>query len=166
MAATTGPLKSLPGSIHPVPKGAMCDNHPERFAITRIQGETDSTHAELIDCCEACAAKVRDAALMLAVDLECDGCHTASFELKNYRNPDEGVAGRLYQLCPKCIQEMHSGDNPSTGIADETGDGFPDENALEVDPDQDSQPDFGEQPTDFVDLDHIGPFDVAPRKKR
>ena len=129
MAATSGPVTTLPGSLHPVPKGVMCDKHPERIAITRIQGETDSMGAEYIDCCELCAETTRTAAAMSAVDVECDGCHTPSSELKNYRDPDEGTTGRLYQLCPKCIAEMRSGDNSSTGIADETGDGFPDEDA-------------------------------------
>ncbi len=166
MAAVSGPLKTLPGSLHPVPKGAMCDKHPDRIAIARIQGETDSMGAELIDCCDLCAEVTRAAAQSGAVDAECDGCHQFASELKNYRDPDEGAAGRLYQLCQRCIAEMRSGDNSSTGIADESGDGFPDENALEVDPDEDSHPDFGEQPTDFVDLDHIGDYDLAPRRRR
>lgn len=169
MAATTGPTTKLPGSLHPVPQGAKCDKHPDRVAIARIQGETDSMGAELIDCCELCAQDVREAAKLSASDRECDRCERMFDRLHHYRDPDEGVAGRLYQLCDGCVAEAReqSGDNSSTGIADELGDGYPNENALEVDAedDEDHLPDFGEMPTDFVDLDHIGPFDPAPRKR-
>jgi len=166
MAATIGPTKQLPGSLHPFPPGTRCDNHPERLAIARIQGETDSMGAELIDCCGPCAVNAREAAKLTAIDRECDRCHRLFDKLENYRDPDEGISGRLYQLCEGCANEARSGDNSSTGIASESGDGYPDENALEVDADDDfPHDDFGEMPTDFVDLDHIGPFDSVPRKR-
>ncbi|MNU19689.1 hypothetical protein D3C71_79220 [compost metagenome] len=169
MAATTGPTNQLPGSLHPVPPGTKCDKHPERMAMARIQGETDSMGAELIDCCDICAHDVREAAKLGATDRECDGCQRMFDQLNHYRDPDEGVAGRLYQLCDGCVAQAReqSSDNSSTGIADESEDGYSDENALEVDVDDedDHLPDFGEMPTDFVDLEHIGPFDPAPRKR-
>ena len=43
MADVTGPISTLPGSRHRVPDGQSCDTHSDRFAVYRIQGETDST---------------------------------------------------------------------------------------------------------------------------
>jgi hypothetical protein len=166
MAGTSGPTKTLPGSLHPVPPGAMCDKHPDRIAIARVQGETDSMAAELIDCCAFCAPVVQAAAKSAAVDCECDRCHEFSDQLKNYRDPDEGAAGRLYQLCERCIADARDSDQASTGIAPELSDEHDDENALEVDTDPDNE-EFGpgEQPTDFADLDHIGDYDPVPRRR-
>ena len=48
MADVTGPISSLPGSGHSVPDGAMCDEHPDRPAVARVQGETDSFGCEMI----------------------------------------------------------------------------------------------------------------------
>ncbi len=41
MAEVTGPISSLPGAYHSLPKGTMCDEHPDRPAVARVQGETD-----------------------------------------------------------------------------------------------------------------------------
>jgi hypothetical protein len=85
--------------------------------------------------------------------------------------------GRLYQLCDSCAASALGSDQTSTGIAndsedeaeseevDESDDEQSDENVPEVD--TDDHPDFlpGEQPTDFADLDHIGPFDPPPRRR-
>ena len=40
MADVTGPISTLSGAHHPVPNGQMCDDHEDRPAIARIQGET------------------------------------------------------------------------------------------------------------------------------
>lgn len=37
-----GPVASLPGSMHDVPDGSKCDEHPDASAVRRLQGETDS----------------------------------------------------------------------------------------------------------------------------
>jgi hypothetical protein len=52
MADVTGPISTLPGSSHhDVPDGMMCDDHPDRPAVTRLQGETDSFGSEMHDLC-------------------------------------------------------------------------------------------------------------------
>ena len=53
MADVTGRISTLPGSGHKVPDGTMCDNHPDRLATHRVQGETDSFGSEMNDMCDA-----------------------------------------------------------------------------------------------------------------
>ena len=45
------------GSHHKVPAGTMCDDHQDRPATHRIQGETDSFGCEYIDWCDECYDK-------------------------------------------------------------------------------------------------------------
>jgi hypothetical protein len=52
MADVTGPISTLPGAVHRVPEGATCDEHPDRPAVLRVQGETDSFGSETIDYCQ------------------------------------------------------------------------------------------------------------------
>lgn len=59
MGDVTGPISSLPGSSHTPPNGAMCDEHPDRPAVLRVQGETDSMGSEMYDLCEECATERR-----------------------------------------------------------------------------------------------------------
>ena len=49
MAEVTGPISTLPGARHALPAGTMCDEHPDRPAVARVQGETDSFGCELND---------------------------------------------------------------------------------------------------------------------
>ena len=37
-----GPVSTLPGYKAKTEAGAMCDEHPERPSVDKIQGETDS----------------------------------------------------------------------------------------------------------------------------
>lgn len=46
MGDVTGPISTLPGHRHKLPSGATCDDHPDRPAVARIQGETDSFKAK------------------------------------------------------------------------------------------------------------------------
>lgn len=46
MAEVTGPTSYLPGHHCKLPPGTMCDEHPDRLAIARVQGETDSFGSE------------------------------------------------------------------------------------------------------------------------
>jgi hypothetical protein len=101
MAAVVGPISSLPGQHHTVPKGTMCDVCQERPAAVRVQGETDSFGAELNDFCEACydRAKAEDDALKCG---SCEWCHKASNDLRPTRDYDEGSCGPVYRVCGAC----------------------------------------------------------------
>ena len=56
---SNGPVPTLPGHSCGVPTSTKCDTHPDRDAIRRIQGETDSFGCEYIDMCQECLGKVR-----------------------------------------------------------------------------------------------------------
>jgi hypothetical protein len=59
MSDVSGPVSTLPGSLHDVPTGAMCDDHPDRPALRRVQGETDSFGAEFLDLCNECITALK-----------------------------------------------------------------------------------------------------------
>lgn len=106
MAHVSGPTSSLPYSRHIVPTGTMCDEHPDRPAVARVQGETDSFGAEYIDCCQECADEL---AASREVEREkggvCDWCHTHQPRLSNRRDIDEGSSGPVYRVCDPCIRK-------------------------------------------------------------
>lgn len=101
MADVTGPIHTLPGARHAVPPGIMCDDHPNRPAVARIQGETDSFGAEMIDCCAEC----RDAiAAQFKAPREgwCDWCKSFAKGIRDHRDFEEGRSGPVYQVCAGC----------------------------------------------------------------
>jgi hypothetical protein len=105
MADVTGPIATLPGAHHPLPDGSMCDNHPDRPATARVQGETDSMGCEMWDLCDECRAELR--AQMRAPEArtgECDWCHQRATDLRNRRDIDEGMYGRVYRICGDCAK--------------------------------------------------------------
>jgi hypothetical protein len=85
----------------------MCDDHPERAAYKRVQGETDSFGAEFHDMCKECYEKHR-------IDMEeyraqaaigkCEWCGSHATDLRKRRNMDEGLSGRIYDVCGTCVQ--------------------------------------------------------------
>ena len=93
----------MPGSAHSVPAGAKCDEHPDRDAVSRIQGETDSFGCEYFLACAEC----RDG-FKLARQQEyeqeryCDWCKQLKKHCKPHRDMDEGMAGPMYQVCGDC----------------------------------------------------------------
>lgn len=110
MADITGPCKTLPGHRHKVPEGTMCDYHPDKPAIARIQGETDSFGSELHDMCQECVSEyenqIKEHDTGVGV---CDWCKsTVSNEyLHPHRDFEEGSSGRVYTVCVACINKQH-----------------------------------------------------------
>lgn len=106
MADVTGPISSLPGAYHSVPNGAVCDTHPDRPAVTRVQGETDSFGSEMIDLCQECydeyqaARKTLNGGAFLGTCGECKS--TKQVPLFSYRDYDEGMSGPVYYQCAQC----------------------------------------------------------------
>lgn len=100
MADVTGPISSMPGSTHRPPHGTDCDNHKGRQATVRIQGETDSFGSEMHDLCAECAAPILEHAKKPRIGF-CEWCKGEG-EIKQYRDMDEGMAGRLYDVCSAC----------------------------------------------------------------
>jgi len=101
MTDVTGPIQTLPGTGHAVPPGTMCDDHPDRPAVARIQGETDSFGAELIDCCAECRDALR-AAIRAPQRGWCDWCKTMAEGIRDHRDFEEGSSGPVYSVCAGC----------------------------------------------------------------
>ena len=110
MADVTGPISSLPGSAHALPDGTMCDDHPDRPAIARIQGETDSMGCEMYDLCRECMDAHREA---VRVEREnptpsrCDWCKTETTDCRPTRDYEEGMCGPVYDVCAACRKRVN-----------------------------------------------------------
>lgn len=103
MAGITGPISTLPGAAHDLPPGTRCDSHPERLAVSRIQGETDSFGSELLDYCEECASRAREDMGQPKIG-RCDWCEADAKDLRDHRDYDEGLHGPVYRVCGACRQ--------------------------------------------------------------
>lgn len=104
MSDVTGPVSSLPGSVHPVPQGQKCDEHPDRPAVVRVQGETDSFGSEMDDLCAECAAKRRRE--RMDTTGTCDWCKARNVRLRDRRDYDEGLTGPVYRVCAPCVDKQ------------------------------------------------------------
>lgn len=106
MADAIGPCSTLPGAVHKCPMEATCDTsgHGDRPAYRRVQGETDSFGAELIDMCHECW----DAHKVVVAEEDtsgcCDWCKQHKPALRKRRDFEEGSAGRVYDVCSDCIK--------------------------------------------------------------
>jgi hypothetical protein len=111
MGDVTGPISTLSGARHDVPDGAMCDGHPDRPAVARIQGETDSFGSELHDMCAECLAA--DRAWRNSPEAaewrkgRCDWCAKDATDLRDARDYEEGMSGRVYRVCGGCIKAQN-----------------------------------------------------------
>lgn len=101
MAEVTGPISSLPGAVHSIPDGTPCDFHPERPAVVRIQGETDSFGCEMHDLCDECAKEHREEMRQPNIG-KCDWCSTANVARTPARDYEEGMNGPVYYVCAAC----------------------------------------------------------------
>lgn len=104
MADVTGPISSLPGSAHRLPAGSMCDEHPERQAVARVQGETDSFGSEMVDMCQECLDAYNYHRLKPQPG-SCDWCKKDKPNLHDRRDWEEGMSGPVYSVCDDCIRE-------------------------------------------------------------
>lgn len=102
-----GPVSSMPYSRHELPEGTMCDDHPKRKAVARVQGETDSFGCEFNDLCRECLKELRDYQQSAEARTgACDWCHKPATDLRDRRDYDEGMAGPLYRVCGPCVQRQ------------------------------------------------------------
>jgi len=98
-----GPVSTLPGARNTPPAGAMCDDHEDRPAIKRVQGETDSFGCEYSDLCAECVAEV-DRYSALGRIGTCDWCKQQADDLRPRRDYEEGSSGRVYDVCGDCVK--------------------------------------------------------------
>lgn len=86
----------------------MCDDHPDRKAVARIQGETDSFGCEYSDVCEECLREIREyAASPEARTGQCEWCKREATDLRSARDYEEGMAGPVYRVCGACIRSRN-----------------------------------------------------------
>ena len=105
MAYCTGPCSTMPGHHSASPAGEVCDNHEDRPAVHRVQGETDSFGCEGFDFCQECYDAHKAAVAEYAAEAAtgcCDWCKTMATDLRPTRDYDEGSCGRLYDVCGEC----------------------------------------------------------------
>jgi hypothetical protein len=104
--ASRGRVSSMPGSSHSLPAGTKCDQHEDREAVARIQGETDSFGCEYCMMCQECLDQHRAyRAAELEKEKRCDWCGCMSKGVRSRRDFEEGMSGRLYDVCPACIDK-------------------------------------------------------------
>ena len=120
MADVTGPISTLPGTCREPPPETPCDDHPDRPASTRVQGETDSFGCEMIDMCEECFAQYRIALnspeWLDARNGDCEWCCKPATDLRDARDYEEGMYGRVYRICGAC--KKHRDDEDRLYLAD------------------------------------------------
>lgn len=127
MAEVTGPISSLPGTAHEMPEGTVCDNHPDRLAVARIQGETDSFGCEMYDCCQECLDEIR--AYNQSAEARtgrCDWCKQDATDLRNKRDFEEGFYGRVYRICGICSKKYDDAIAEESRFDDYYDDGYDD----------------------------------------
>lgn len=111
MAEITGPISTLPGRCHDFPDGTKCDEHPDRDAVARVQGETDSFGCEMHDMCAECLEAARAWSRSPEADEwrkgKCEWCKTEVTDLRDARDYDEGMCGRVYRVCGPCVKRQN-----------------------------------------------------------
>lgn len=101
--ASRGPVSSMPGSGHSLPPGTKCDQHEDRDAVSRIQGETDSFGCEYVMMCQECVDAHREyRKAEYEKEKFCDWCKCMKTNVRSHRDMDEGMAGPLYDVCSDC----------------------------------------------------------------
>jgi len=76
-----------------------------RRNIARIQGETDSMGSEMNDCCQECSDTIRAHAKEARTGV-CDWCKLQVSDLRPARDYDEGMSGRVYDVCGRCVRKQ------------------------------------------------------------
>lgn len=81
----------------------MCDEHQDRPAVKRLQGETDSFGCEYFLVCQECLDRYRAESFEERVNPKyCQWCKCMKVGVHKYRDYDEGMAGPLYDVCADC----------------------------------------------------------------
>ncbi|MBP2197188.1 hypothetical protein [Pantoea cypripedii] len=102
---SNGPVSSLPGNTKAAPSNTKCDDHPERDAVKRVQGETDSFGCEYLDMCQECYQAHIEESKNSDRSGCCDWCRKHADQLYPHRDIEEGSSGRVYDVCLPCIDK-------------------------------------------------------------
>lgn len=106
--ASNGSVSSMPGSHHPVPDGAKCDQHANYTAYYRVQGETDSMGCEYNLMCAECYTSYKaEVAAAREEETHCDYCKTMQVGCSPMRDFEEGLGGPVYNVCGGCRKRVN-----------------------------------------------------------
>lgn len=161
MAAVTGPISSLPGTLYGAPDGTMCDDHPDRPATHRIQGETDSFGCEMNDYCDECYESYRAEIRAYAAEArcgKCDWCKKDATDLRDARDYDEGLCGPVYRVCGACIKRRNDEAAAELEQYDDYIDDWDDDDGYSLEDAIRDEQDLGPQPLIYV----AGELDATP----
>lgn len=86
------------------PYALTCSVHRNVLAVSRVKGEADSLGLDVIDMCQVCLDSFNKENGLTA---PCDWCGRVS-ELIPRRDSDEGMRGRLYNVCSDCITKENN----------------------------------------------------------
>lgn len=103
VADVTGPINTLPGCTRTPPADTMCDDHPNRPAVARVQGETDSMGSEQHDLCAECLRQIQ--VEHHDTSGRCDWCKLDKPARIPTRDYDEGSSGPVYYVCAGCRRD-------------------------------------------------------------
>lgn len=117
-----GPTTCLPGQQSSIKALVRCDSHPDRLAVKRVVGETDSYGCEYISMCPVCLKANDDYEATADHSGCCDWCKQEKPSLVPHRDFEEGQSGPVYQVCGDCIRSENK------RVAEEMGDDDFDEN--------------------------------------
>ncbi len=99
---SNGPVATMPGHKWRVPENCSCDEHQDRKATARIQGETDSFGCECVDMCQECYDAWKNRDTTEESTGMCEWCHKHATDLCKHRDFEEGSSGPLHDVCGNC----------------------------------------------------------------
>ena len=116
------PVSTLPGFQSAPENGTTCDDHPDRPAVKRVQGETDSMGCEYLHFCQECFDRYKagkEAAGGGSFEGACS-CGKQNVPLFPVRYWDEGSYGPVYYKCADCRSSIRAAE--AEEFADSTSD--------------------------------------------
>lgn len=106
MADVIGPNSYLPGRRLKAPKGATCDDHPDRLAVAGIVGETDSFGSEILHLCQECVDEIENSMkASQSQERYCEWHKGMGKDVRHMRDYEEGSTGPVYMVCSDCRQK-------------------------------------------------------------
>ena len=109
MCSSIGPNSYTPGQTLPFKvDGRVCDHgNCDQTARHCVVGETDSFGSELQYLCDHHFLDLKAALEEKKKELQlCDICKNLSRDCTQVRDPEEGMSGRLYTVCPDCRRQL------------------------------------------------------------
>ena len=100
---SNGSVSTLPGAVSTKGITGTCDTHPDRLAVRRVQGETDSFGCEYYYECQQCKDKSDSDATTADRSGNCDWCKKHKDTVIPHRDIEEGSCGPVYEVCLDCI---------------------------------------------------------------